>query len=64
MADPGLGANTMEAGLWGGTAEPELFYEPGNTGHGFVFDEIRSKIRTIFGGAVLDPRAWYKDTAA
>jgi hypothetical protein len=58
MADPGQGANTMEVGLWGGNATPELFYEPANTGHGFAFDEVRTKIRTIFGGAVLDPRAW------
>ena len=58
MADPGQGANTMEAGLWGGNATPELFYEPNNTGHGFAFDEMRMKIRTIFGGGVLDPRAW------
>ncbi len=58
MADPGQGANTMEAGLWSGNSAPELFYEPNNTGHGFAFDEMRMKIRTVFGGGVLDPRAW------
>lgn len=58
MADPNQGANTMEAGLWGGNSTPELFYEPNNTGHGFAFDEMRMKIRTVFGGGILDPRAW------
>ena len=58
MADPAQGANTMEAGLWGGNAAPELWYEPANTGHAFAFDEVRTKIRTIYGGGLLDPRAW------
>lgn len=62
MADPGQGANTMEAGLWGGNASPELFYEAANSGHNFAFDEVRTKIRTIFGGGVLDPRAWLQNT--
>jgi len=58
MADPALGANTMEAGLWNGSAGPEFFYEQPNTGHNFGFDENRMKIRQIFGGSLLDPKAW------
>jgi len=63
IADPAT-ANTFEAGLWGGNAAPELFYEPANTGHNFAFDEIRTKIRTIFGGNVLDPRAFIHGATA
>jgi len=58
MADPGMGANTMEAGLWHGSAEPEFFYEAADSGRHFAFDELRTKVRTIFGGTLLDPRAW------
>lgn len=64
QADPGMGANTMEAGLWGGKAGPEFFYEKPDTGHNFGFDEIRMKVRQIYGGALLDPRAWYLGTTS
>lgn len=62
-ADPKQ-ANTFEIGLWKGSATPELFYEPTNTGHAFDFDEIRTKVRLIFGGALLDPRSFVKGTTA
>ena len=58
MADPAMGANTMEAGLWRGSAEPEFFYETPNTGHNFGFEDVRMKVRSIFGGTLLDPKAW------
>ena len=60
-ADPNQ-ANTFEIGLWKGNPAPELFYEDPNDGHGFEFDEIRTKIRLIFGGTVLDPRSFVKGT--
>ena len=44
IADPAQ-ADTFEIGLWKGSAEPELFYEPTNSGHAFEYDEIRLKVR-------------------
>lgn len=58
QADPAMGANTMEAGLWKGSKDPELFYEDKGSGHEFAFDETRIKERLIFGGSLLDPRSW------
>jgi len=62
IADPAMGANTMEAGLWNGSAGPEFFYEKPDTGHHFGFDENRMKIRQIFGGSLLDPKSWILGT--
>jgi len=63
VADPSQ-ADTVEIGLWHGSAEPEFFYENPDSGHAFDFDEIRMKVRLIFGGASLDPRAFVKGTVS
>lgn len=63
VADPSQ-ADTVEIGLWHGSAEPEFFYENPDSGHAFDFDEIRMRVRLCFGGVALDPRAFVKGTVS
>ena len=59
VADPRQ-ANTIEMGFWQGREEPELFTQDNPTvGTPFTNDKITYKLRHIYGGAILDHRAFY-----
>lgn len=46
----------MEMAFLRGKDEPEIWWEPQNTGRGLMQDEVVTKCRLIFGGAWLDYR--------
>ena len=57
--------DTIEIGFMDDTREPELFIEDNpSAGSGFSADKIRYKIRHVYGGAVLDFRAFYRGAPA
>jgi hypothetical protein len=59
LGDP-ASANTIELAFLGGREEPELFTQDQPTvGSMFTNDKVTYKIRHIYGGAVLDHRAFY-----
>ena len=58
VADPSK-QNTIEVGFFGGREEPELFVQDSETvGSNFTADRLSYKLRHIYGGAVLDHRAF------
>lgn len=55
----------IELGFYGGSEEPELFVQDNPTqGSLFSHDQIKYKIRHIYGGAVKDYRGFYKAVVA
>ncbi|OGL62024.1 MAG: hypothetical protein A3I72_12080 [Candidatus Tectomicrobia bacterium RIFCSPLOWO2_02_FULL_70_19] len=64
VADPAL-MDTIEIGFLEDQQEPELFIEDNPAaGSGFSADKLRYKIRHVYGGAVLDYRAFYRGAPA
>lgn len=64
VADPAL-MDTIEIGFLEDQQEPELFLEDNPAaGSGFSADKLRYKIRHVYGGAVLDHRAFYRGAPA
>lgn len=64
VADPTMMA-TMVVGFLNGRQEPELFVQDQpNIGSNFSADRIAYKVRFIFGGAILDHRAFYREVVA
>ncbi|MBI3127905.1 MAG: hypothetical protein HYZ11_09900 [Candidatus Tectomicrobia bacterium] len=64
VADPAL-MDTIEIGFLDDQQEPELFIEDNPaSGSGFSADKLRYKIRHVYGGAVLDHRAFYRGAPA
>lgn len=57
-ADPGQ-YDTMEVGFLNGKKEPDLFVQDGNLGTAFERDEIRYKVRMVWGRCALDFRTAY-----
>lgn len=58
VADPRL-CPTIEVGFLGGKQVPELFMEVPNTGSHFSADKVVTKIRFVYGGAVVEHRGMY-----
>lgn len=55
----------IEVGFYGGRQDPELFVQDQPTqGSLFTNDQIKYKIRHIYGGAVIDYRGFYKAVVA
>lgn len=63
VADPGQW-DTLEVGFLNGKKEPDLFVQDGNLGNAFERDEIRYKVRIVWGKGLLDYRTWYCGYAA
>lgn len=64
LGDPAM-ANTIEMGFFQGREEPELFTQDNPLlGSVFTNDKITYKIRHIYGGTVLDHRAFYAGVQA
>jgi len=59
IADPKQ-YDTLEVGFLRGHREPEMYVENSTSGNAFNRDEIRYKIRHIWGKIILDYRPWYK----
>lgn len=57
MADPAKTAG-LEIGFLDGKEEPELLQEAANSGSDFTNDQVRYKARHIYGGCVVDWRAF------
>lgn len=52
---------TVAMGFWNGAQEPELFVQDNPTeGSVFTADKITYKVRHVYGGDVLDHRAFYR----
>jgi hypothetical protein len=60
MADPKL-VPTIEVAFLNGNQEPELLQEAANSGSDFTNDQMRLKLRHIYGGAVVDFRSAVKN---
>jgi hypothetical protein len=59
VADPRM-VPTIEIGFWQGKEEPEIFVQDmPNVGSLFDSDQVKYKIRHIYGGSPLDHRAFY-----
>lgn len=58
VADPGQW-DTIEVGFLNGKKEPDLFVQDGNLGTAFERDQIRYKVRIVWGKGLLDYRTWY-----
>lgn len=63
MADPNR-IPTIEIGFLDGNEEPELLQEAANSGSDFTNDQIRWKLRHIYGGAVIDFISAHKNEVA
>jgi len=63
VADPGQW-DTIEVGFLNGKKEPDLFVQDGNLGTAFERDQIRYKVRIVWGKGLLDYRTWYCGYAA
>lgn len=59
VADPRQ-HDTIEVSYLRGQREPELFVQDGSQGRSFDRDEIRYKMRHVWGKSVLDYRSWYQ----
>lgn len=51
--------DTLEVGFLNGKKEPDLFVQDGNLGTAFERDEIRYKVRMVWGKVALDYRVFY-----
>jgi hypothetical protein len=51
--------DTVEVGFLNGKKEPDLFVQDGNLGTAFERDQIRYKVRIVWGKAILDYRPFY-----
>jgi hypothetical protein len=51
--------DTLEVGFLNGKKEPDLFVQDGNLGTAFERDEIRYKVRMVWGKVALDYRTFY-----
>jgi hypothetical protein len=58
VGDPGQ-YDTLEVGFLNGKKEPDLFVQDGNLGTAFERDQIRYKVRIVWGKGLLDYRPWY-----
>lgn len=58
IADPGQ-YDTIEVGFLNGKKDPDLFVQDGNLGTAFERDQIRYKVRIVWGKAILDYRTFY-----
>ena len=56
--------DTLEIGFLNGKKEPDLFVQDGNLGTAFDRDEIRYKVRMVWGKAIMDFRPFYNGYAA
>lgn len=56
--------DTMEVGFLNGKKEPDLFVQDGNLGTAFERDEIRYKVRMVWGKVALDYRTFYMGYSA
>lgn len=63
MADPKKIAG-LEIGFLDGNEEPELLQEAANSGSDFTNDQIRYKVRHIYGGAIVDWRPFVGSVVA
>ncbi len=59
VADPRQ-HDTIEVSFLRGQREPEMFVQDGSQGRSFDRDEIRYKMRHVWGKHVLDYRSWYQ----
>ncbi len=63
VADPAV-MNTMVVGFLNGRQEPELFVQDQpNVGSNFTADKVSYKVRHVFGGDILEHRAFYRGNA-
>ena len=58
VADPAQ-YDTIEVGFLNGKKEPDLFVQDGNLGTTFERDQIRYKVRIVWGKGLTDYRTWY-----
>ena len=63
VADPGQ-YDTIEVGFLNGKKDPDLFVQDGNLGTAFERDQIRYKVRIVWGKGIMDYRTWYCGKAA
>lgn len=63
MADPKV-APGLEIGFLDGNEEPELLQEASNAGSEFTNDQLRYKVRHMYGGAVTDFRPFLGSVVA